>query len=379
MRPTSAPVGARSLMRLDHCNEICLEMFPTLAQKVHKNSIETVHINPANPDQAITASHDHRIGVWDLNKCETTKVIENAHKQGVWCAQYNKQGTQFASCGPDTVVKIWNAKNNKLDKDLKGHTNYVHWVDFNQAGDKLVSCGKNRELMLWDVKKGKNIISLRTEGQIANCVRIDPSGKFAFTAEKKGWLEAWDLNARCSFQGKVQLPNVTNIHNIDFDFTSTNRPRIYTADSSGNFRTLEFDGMFFKQIDSYDGHTDQIKCIKVIPEKKVIVTGCRDSSIKVWSMTDNQFESKLCKHKDQVVTLDYHPDKPNRVVSGSWDQTINVYDLGQLESQKVKAQEKLREISDRTKESAEEAKKLQKAWEFKQLSEGKMKIGGRWM
>ena len=322
-RPTSAPP-----MRLDKCNDINLELNPSFAyKKFHMNSIETVAINPVDPNQAITASHDHRIGVWDLSTCQTTKIIDNAHKEGVWCAQYNHQGTQYASCGPDTVIKIWNVKNHKIEKELKGHTNYVYWVDFDKTGTKLVSCGKNSELILWDVKKGKAIISVRTEAKIANCVRIDPSGRYVFTAEKKGWLEAWDLNDRLRHLGKVQIPNVANVHQIDFDFTSTNHPRIYVADSSGYFRILTFDGMFFKHIDAYEAHLDMVKTIKVIPEKNLIVTGCRDSGVKIWDMKDHTFLAHLTKHKDQVVSLAYHPDHPDRLVTGSWDQSINVYDL----------------------------------------------------
>ncbi len=175
--------------RLEACNDINLEVKPEVHIREHNNSVDTVAINPSNPNEAITASHDHKIGIWDLKNNKLVKLID-AHKEGVWCAQYNKQGDQYASCGPDTVIKIWNAKTHKVEKELKGHTHSVYWVDFNETGDRLVSCGKNSELMLWDVKKAKCIMSTRKEAKISNCVKIDPTGKWVFTAEKKGWLEA---------------------------------------------------------------------------------------------------------------------------------------------------------------------------------------------
>jgi len=369
-RPTSAPP-----MRLDKCNDITLELKPSFGyNRGHQNSIETVVINPMNPNQALTASHDQKIAIWDLNTCQTTKVIDNAHKSGVWCAQYNHQGTQFASCGPDTVVKIWNAKNNKVDSVFKGHTNYVYWVDFDQSGTKLVSGGKNSELILWDAKKGKQIISARTEGKIVNCARIDPSGRYVFTAEKKGWLEAWDLNDRCRHLGKVQIPNVSNVHQIDFDFTSTNYPKIYIADSSGHFRVLTFDGMFFKQIDSFEAHTDMVKAIKVIPSKQLLVTGCRDSGIKVWDMKDWQFVAQLTRHKDQVVSLAHHPDMPDRLVTGSWDQSINCYDLTKLSELRERASEKLLEIEQSNMTALKEANNMKDAWEAKLDADGQIRL-----
>jgi len=151
------------------------------------------------------------------------------------------------------------------------------------------------------------------------------------------------------------------------------------GDSSGSFRVMTFDGMFFKQIDSFEAHTDTIKAIKVIPEKKLIVTGCRDSGVKIWNMDDYMFLAHLTKHKDQVVSLDYHKDKPDRLVSGSWDQCVNVYDLNGLDKHKDIADRKIKEIESKNIEHMRESLNLKESWNNSKLKKGKMMIAGKWV
>lgn len=61
------------------------------------------------------------------------------------------------------------------------------------------------------------------------------------------------------------------------NYTNPKRPRIYTACSDGIFRTYEYVDMQFNCIFQYKGHVDMVKTIKYVPEKNVLITGCRVS------------------------------------------------------------------------------------------------------
>lgn len=66
-------------LNLEFNNEINVEIQPQASFRGHTNSVEVVAINPADSNMAITASHDHQIGVWDLNKKQAVKIM-NAHR-----------------------------------------------------------------------------------------------------------------------------------------------------------------------------------------------------------------------------------------------------------------------------------------------------------
>jgi WD40 repeat protein len=149
---------------------------------------------------------------------------------------------------------------------------------------------------------------------------------------------------------------------IDFCFVDGEPTRIYICSSDGFFRVLTFDGQLFRLIDQYQGHTDFVKSIKVIPEKNIIVTGCRDAGIKVWDYYDHSFVAQLTKHKDQVVCLAYHPHNPNQLVSASWDQAINIYDLSGLAALREVAAAKLKEMDEAMNGHIKQGQSLRDSW-----------------
>jgi WD40 repeat protein len=64
--------------------------------------------------------------------------------------------------------------------------------------------------------------------------------------------------------------------------------------------------------------------------KELLVTGSKSGSASLWNSADGQFRGHLTGHIDQVVDIDCHPGLPNMVVTASWDQSINVYDISKL-------------------------------------------------
>ena len=47
------------------------------------------------------------------------------HKEGVWCVNYHKDGTQLVTASPEGIAKLWDIKGAKSTADLKVHTKRV--------------------------------------------------------------------------------------------------------------------------------------------------------------------------------------------------------------------------------------------------------------
>lgn len=71
----------------------------------------------------------------------------------------------------------------------------------------------------------------------------------------------------------------------------------------------------------------------------------------------------MTKHRDQVVSFDYHPSNPDRLISGSWDQTINIYDLSRLAEMKEKVTSKLQEMNQTQQSVLRESQNLSDSWD----------------
>ena len=69
------------------------------------------------------------------------------------------------------------------------------------------------------------------------------------------------------------------------------------------------------------GHTSTVRCLKVLHNRPVAVSGSRDSTLRVWDVQRGRMLRVLAGHSGSVRSLDVCG---NRVVSGSYDCTCRV-------------------------------------------------------
>ena len=89
-----------------------------------------------------------------------------------------------------------------------------------------------------------------------------------------------------------------------------------------------------KCLNIFTGHSNQILCLKVLPEAssikdcRLLVSGSIDHSIKIWNLYSNATEClfTLTGHYESVTCLDYQVSKEN-LISGSEDMTLRVWEL----------------------------------------------------
>lgn len=72
------------------------------------------------------------------------------------------------------------------------------------------------------------------------------------------------------------------------------------------------------------GHTSTIRCMRVLHNRPIAVTGSRDSTLRVWDVQRGRGLRVLAGHEDSVRCLDVCG---NRVVSASYDTTCRVCPL----------------------------------------------------
>ena len=66
---------------------------------------------------------------------------------------------------------------------------------------------------------------------------------------------------------------------------------------------------------------------------KRIVSGSFDQTLKVWDTQTGQETLTLKGHSEAVTSVDFSPDG-KRIVSGSGDKTLKVWDISSLDTSK---------------------------------------------
>ncbi|KAI0046384.1 WD40 repeat-like protein [Auriscalpium vulgare] len=82
----------------------------------------------------------------------------------------------------------------------------------------------------------------------------------------------------------------------------------------------------FRQFGMCRGHKDKVVSVALSPDGKRIVSGSYDQTVRIWDTeTGQQVGTPLKGHRFEVVSVAFSPDG-RHVVSGSYDNTIRIWD-----------------------------------------------------
>lgn len=76
----------------------------------------------------------------------------NSHKEGINSLSFHPSSQQFVTGSDDKTLKIYSPKS--VLKTLRGHTNFVLFVEYHPNGNMIVSGGSDEAIRIWQVTSG---------------------------------------------------------------------------------------------------------------------------------------------------------------------------------------------------------------------------------
>lgn len=177
--------------------------------KGHKSWVRSIDFTPDGA-RMLSACWGGVIQIWDSAQAEVALIRSvKAHQGSARFVRVNREGTQFATCGNDLLVKVWNLEDGELLHEFAGHERHVYGVDFHPEGTHIVSQDLMGNIYIWDLKTSK--LDRKVDASVMtgydNKFAADMGGArdMAFHPDGSQWASAGITKVVNSFAG-VQDP-----------------------------------------------------------------------------------------------------------------------------------------------------------------------------
>ncbi|ETO05968.1 WD-40 repeat-containing protein [Reticulomyxa filosa] len=257
----------------------------------HTNIVRSIDYSTFNDCQFIcSGSNDKTVGVWNFNNNKQIQSF-NGHSDHVYC---------------DDTIRFWDFKHNKKLQIFNRHTNDVCSIEFSSfnSGRYLCSGSYDKTIRLWDIETSKSLHIFNGHENWACCVDISP------------------------------LKNNNNKNDNKSNNIGLIGGNGYTICSGSFDKTIRiWDIETTKQLITFNGHEDAIRCVKYGLNElvNIILSGSNDKSVRLWDIRSNKQIEIFNGHKNIVWSVEYSPfiinNNSNVICSGSTDKTIRFWDI----------------------------------------------------
>ncbi len=228
--------------------------------------------------------------LWDLTRGELVGTLSehpwtvSGLVDEVNALAFSPDGHTLVSGGADSTIKIWHVGAQDLIDIMHKHNGMVRCVAFTPDGQTLATGGDDRKIMFWDLTERQVTTALSLDDTAAHSLALSSDGKTLITGSYRK-IKVWRIF----------------------------RPRgVATFDS--------------ELVHSLIGHAHIVRALATSADGKILVSGSRDKTIKIWHLETGELLRTLKGHRDGVYAIALSPDG-EIIASGSADKTIKLWHL----------------------------------------------------
>ena len=204
----------------------------------------------------------------------------------------------------DSTIKFWSLPDRELVCTLTGHQKAVNSVAVHPKGKLIASASDDKTVNLWSVRSGKQFCTLRhTDNVIA--VAFSPNGEVLASSGdiNDKTVKLWFLSDNKSITLKGHSDWFGGVYAIAF---SPDSKLIASGSKDKTIKIWQVDTG--KEVMTLEGHNDDITSVAISADNKILASGSKDKTLKLWALTTGKLISTI-NHPEKIQAVVYSRDR----------------------------------------------------------------------
>ena len=185
-------------------------------------------------------------------------------------------GNMLATCGNDSLVKVWDVATGDQQSVLRGSPGHV--ITSCDIGDSLViGAGTDKTCRVWNLRTERMVHQLVGHASKITCARLFGGQKAVVTGSADRSLKIWDVD-RKTYRQTTTLRHGSTAYSVDAGLDSFT---IVSGHMDGGVRFWDA-RTGDRTADIAELHTDSVTSVQFNPrDQRVVVTNGKDSCLKL--------------------------------------------------------------------------------------------------
>lgn len=286
-----------------------------------------------------TGGNDAIIKVWNASNGALVRQLSRSPATST-SAVYSLDGSTLAWANGDTI-RLWDARGGRMLHILRGHSSPVNSVAFSPDGGFLVSGSGEDGAKIWSVKTGRLVRNLGGK-DLVYAVAFSPDGNTVATGSGEGnstknklAVNLWDWR-NGSLKRSLPIPSLYDqsgavrferaryrgapIVILSIDFSPDGR----LVAAGGNNRTINvWQVQGGRMIHALKGQNYGVTSVNFSPDGDTLAASGTD--IKLWDVRSGSQLKQMEGHNAYINVVKFSPDG-STLASASNDRTIKIWD-----------------------------------------------------
>ncbi|KAK0994655.1 hypothetical protein LTR54_010753 [Friedmanniomyces endolithicus] len=237
-----ALVSASSDITVKVWRPAATDRLPPQTIGLHSDYVKTLAVPSPTADWVVSGGLDRKICVWDLSGAGQKLSIDVGNDEAGSLSSKEKgsvyalaaMNNVLASGGPESTVRVWDARSGKRITKLVGHTDNIRDILVSRDGSTIMTASSDRTVKVWSTGAGRCMYTLTMhDTSVWSLFSADPDLSVFYSSDKSGLIAKTDTRDVIELDEGLSVAVAQEhegVHKVvaagDSIWTATSRPSI---------------------------------------------------------------------------------------------------------------------------------------------------------